>query len=367
MRRREAEAVHIPVREYILRLIRAGELSDGDPIDTEESLTHKFRISRRSVRTAIQGLVEEGYLRKLQGKGTFITPSELRNGLNRKSVAALKILIVLDRCEKLGSITDYYQDFIGGIAYQASLKGHTLVYFSPDSDPSRIFKIYEQEGCSGIIWLRAIDEFRRIVKKLDRLKIPQVLINRNIEGISSVSTNEDFAFFEMVDFFAKTGHRHVAFLNFNNPETIYANRTAYFRKYAEQAGILNHISVLNTTIYDCEEVLRAVFHNPNPPTSLILGGHSILVKSLSWLSSCRIPEDLSVICYNDSSEAISFKVPLSVYDDPRCEIGQKAMELLELLIEGRVAKGECRLVKGKLIIRRSCSIPAYLQNMLISS
>lgn len=363
MRRRETEAVHIPVREYILRRIRSGELSDGDPIDTEESLTHKFGISRRSVRTAIQGLVEEGYLRKLQGKGTFVTPSELRNGLNWKSVPALKILVVLDRSEKPGSITDYYQDFIGGIAYGASLKGHSLVYFSPDSDPDRIFKIYEKEGCAGIIWLRAIDELKAIIKKLDRLEIPQILINRSVEGISSVCTDEDFAFFEMLDFFVKTGHRQIAFLNFNSPEMIYANRAAYFRKYADQAGLSNYVSVLNTTIHDCEEVLRGAFHNSNRPTSLILGGHSILVKSLPWISSCHIPEDLSIICYNDSSEAISFQVPLSVYDDPRCEIGQKALELLELLIDGRAVKGECRLVRGKLIIRRSCSVPAYLRNM----
>ena len=362
MRRRPADAVHIPVREYILRLIRSGELADGDPVETEEALTQRFGISRRSVRTAIQGLVDEGYLKKLQGKGTFITPSELRQNFNRKPISKLKILVVLDRSEKLGSISDYYQDFIGGIAYGASLKGHNLVYYSPTPEFDTLFKIYEEEGCAGIIWLRAISPLQTLVRKLDRLGVSQVLINRRMDGISSVCTDEDSAFREIVDFLGRIGHRHIAFMNFSDPEPIYANRSAYFLKYVELAGLEKDSALFQSTLCDCPRVLESVFQNTNPPSALILGGHSILVKSLPWLSSRRIPENLSVLCYNDSPEAISFKTPLTVYDDPRIEIGKKALELLELLIQGQSMKGECRLVLGKLIARHSCAIPASLRN-----
>lgn len=363
MRRRETEAVHIPVREYILRRIRSGEFSDGDPIDTEESLTHKFGISRRSVRTAIQGLVAEGYLRKLQGKGTFVTPSELRNSFNRRPVSKLRILVIFAEHENQ-ALGGYYRDFIQGITYAASLKEHFLIYSIPIPDPDALLKLYEREGCSGIIWLKAVPSLNPVIKKLDSSGIPQVLINRNMNGISSVSTDEDSAFREIVDFLTGIGHRRIAFWNSDSNENIYMNRSSYFKKYIEDAGLAEDVVIQLVSSSDCVKKLDSVFAGTKQPTALILGGHQILLDSLAWLSRQCIPEALSVLCYNDSLEAVSFKTPLTVYSDPRNEIGEKALNLLEALIVGRAVKGDCRLAHGCIIARRSCAIPADLRGTM---
>ena len=54
----------------------------GDSIPTEQQLQEKYEISRSTVRQAINELVNEGYLVKKQGKGTFVSAArKLREDL----------------------------------------------------------------------------------------------------------------------------------------------------------------------------------------------------------------------------------------------------------------------------------------------
>jgi len=354
--------VHVQVREYILRLIRSGILAEGAPVETEESLTSRFGVSRRSVRAALQELVDQKYLYKIQGKGTFVTRAELRLDLNAQRPSKTKILLALDEEETCDQITSYHRDFIGGIAYAASLKGHQLVYAPPKRDAALLLELYQAEGCGGIIWLRADKRFHPAIGELASKGVPQVAINRTVPGIPSVSTDEESAFSEIVDFLKGIGHKRIAFLNVDSEESIYRTRSKLFADFMKKAGAKkDDCVVIEAGIKALIPALESAFHKPNQPTALVLGGHGILVHSLPWLSSLRIPEDVSVLCFNDSAEAMTFKVPLSVFSDPRNEIGRKAVELLELAIAGKAMNGERWLVKGDLIARRSCSIPKHLK------
>jgi len=52
--------------------IESGVLQPGDAIPTEMALMERYEISRATVRQAIQQLVNEGYLRRVKAKGTFV-------------------------------------------------------------------------------------------------------------------------------------------------------------------------------------------------------------------------------------------------------------------------------------------------------
>ncbi len=53
--------------------IRAGDWKPGDKIDSENSLMDIFRVSRNTAKKAIEELVQEGALFRIQGKGTFVS------------------------------------------------------------------------------------------------------------------------------------------------------------------------------------------------------------------------------------------------------------------------------------------------------
>jgi GntR family transcriptional regulator len=54
-----------------------GEYSLGEPIPTEEQLQKFYGVSRTTVRLALAKLVNEGYIRRQQGKGTYVNPRGL--------------------------------------------------------------------------------------------------------------------------------------------------------------------------------------------------------------------------------------------------------------------------------------------------
>lgn len=66
------------IKEMLLNQIQAMEPHAG--IESELLLANKYQVSRGTVKQAIQDLVKEGYLYRIQGKGTFVTaPRILRS------------------------------------------------------------------------------------------------------------------------------------------------------------------------------------------------------------------------------------------------------------------------------------------------
>jgi GntR family transcriptional regulator len=61
------------IRERIV----AGEYRPGQPIPTEDQLQKFYGVSRTTVRLALAKLVHEGYIRRQQGKGTYVNPKGL--------------------------------------------------------------------------------------------------------------------------------------------------------------------------------------------------------------------------------------------------------------------------------------------------
>lgn len=79
--------------DTIKQQILSGELKDSDKLMTEAELGESYHVSRITVRKAINILVENGYVTKKQGIGTFVTT----NKLNR--VIKNEILSFTEMCE----------------------------------------------------------------------------------------------------------------------------------------------------------------------------------------------------------------------------------------------------------------------------
>lgn len=67
------EKLYVQVYTIFLKKIESGEWADGSQIPSEDELCRIYDVSKVTVREAIQELVREGYLRRQQGRGTFVT------------------------------------------------------------------------------------------------------------------------------------------------------------------------------------------------------------------------------------------------------------------------------------------------------
>jgi GntR family transcriptional regulator len=64
--------LHVQLREHLLDLIERGELAPGQKLVRERELAAQHGVSLAPVRQAILDLVKDGYLDRVQGRGTFV-------------------------------------------------------------------------------------------------------------------------------------------------------------------------------------------------------------------------------------------------------------------------------------------------------
>lgn len=66
------EPLYLQLKKILRTAVVNGEYAQGQQIPTEQELMKQYNVSRITVRRAIQELINEKYLVKSQGKGTFV-------------------------------------------------------------------------------------------------------------------------------------------------------------------------------------------------------------------------------------------------------------------------------------------------------
>ncbi len=73
--------LYFQLKEIFLEKIENGELKEGDMIPSENELQQIYDVSRATVRNAIQLLVNEGFMEKKKGRGTFVKRRKIEEQL----------------------------------------------------------------------------------------------------------------------------------------------------------------------------------------------------------------------------------------------------------------------------------------------
>jgi len=79
--REDHQKLYLQLYAILKKKIENDEWVIGSKIPTEEELCRVFNVSRATVRTAVLELVRQGYLRRQQGRGTFVYRNIVSEGL----------------------------------------------------------------------------------------------------------------------------------------------------------------------------------------------------------------------------------------------------------------------------------------------
>ncbi|MCG3088066.1 GntR family transcriptional regulator [Sporosarcina cyprini] len=73
--------LYYQVKQRLEERVQSGEWKPGDKIDSENQLMETFNISRNTAKKAIEEMVQDGLLYRVQGKGTFVAHPKLEQSL----------------------------------------------------------------------------------------------------------------------------------------------------------------------------------------------------------------------------------------------------------------------------------------------
>ncbi|WP_025724510.1 GntR family transcriptional regulator [Acholeplasma granularum] len=77
-----SEPIYMIIQNDIKKDINDGVFQIGDLVPSENELKDKYNVSRMTVRQALNNLVNEGYLYRHKGKGTFISERKIEKNIH---------------------------------------------------------------------------------------------------------------------------------------------------------------------------------------------------------------------------------------------------------------------------------------------
>lgn len=154
------------------------------------------------------------------------------------------------------------------------------------------------------------------------------------------------------------GHRRIAMLGGRVELDSARLREAGFRDAMAAAGVPVDESLVRETRFNpeiAEQVATEILTLPEPPSALFAANDITAERAMRVARrlGLRLPEDLSVIGFDDIPEASHYDPPLTTVRQPLQRMGEEAMTLLLDLMAGRERDLHVRL-PVELVVRASC-------------
>ena len=221
----------------------------------------------------------------------------------------------------------------------------------------------------GVLIAPGNEQNPNVVAAVDRMKIPVVILDRDME------TKKDKIFFEHVSgvesatsSLLELGHKEIALILAQIDNRPKRRRIEGFRRGFKLHGLRvpeNLIVLLPTSMSSAYEAVSELLRLENRPTAIISQGTAILNETLNAINAAglRLPDDLSLLSIGDPPFARTYVPAISTL---RIDLDTVADESARLLL-GRIrgsAHPEPQLVHvdTDLIIRMSCGPAPVLKH-----
>jgi len=253
----------------------------------------------------------------------------------------------------------YYVEIMQGLARAASENGYGVLFVSPSFDPEdqiKQIKFLEKKKVEGIITSGCEPEAWRYLEKLHEREFP-VVVSENIAPtkITMVKT-DDFEGGRMAAaHLAELGHKKMLYFN---PQKAYNLRKEGFQQELRDRKL--------PAAFECqdENELRSILRNSERPTAIFAycDIDAMRIRAIAFEIKLRIPEDLSLIGFDDDVYSSFPDVALSTLRPQKQEVGRKSFQvLLKIIKEGDLENSV--LLKPGLIIRKTTAAPATGKGM----
>ena len=333
--------------EILKERIENGVWPENSFLPAERKLCQELGIGRGALLAIARELVSMGYIRLERGRGARVSPM-VKHGLRR-------ILVVENSNFSLSHSSEHLR-ILDGISTAAGSIGveMALSFADINSSTEPLIERYARGEYQGII---IVEHFK--VMDLDlllRYGIPTVVAN--LESAEKIPcTQVDFREVGRIagrELFAN-GHRNIGMLSGPAGNFIFKEMLAGLRgTLAEEEVELKTENIIfweNTVI---DEELIQWLNSPDRPDALFVARDWRAGKlyEICGKLNLRIPDDVSIISYDDLSWPSAANSGLSTVSEPAAEIGGKAVLMLKEWVETGKQPDSIK-VHGQLIRRNS--------------
>ncbi len=289
---------------------------------------------------------------KLIARELGYAPNAIARGLVTQQTRVIGVIVT--------SIADpFVAEVVRGIEETAADNNYRVFLGTSHADPTRevnLVKALREWRVDGVI--AASSRVGALyLPLLKEIGAPIVLINNQHEGayIHSVAVDNVQGGQLATRFLISQGHRVIGYFSGPSENSSSRDRLAGYQRALAEANILFDPLLVQpgNGLADAGQQVDHFFTHPPIPTAIFCYNDMTAISALSALKrrGLRVPDDISLIGFDNIEFASYLDPPLTTIHQPKHEMGRLAMRMLIDLLNGKDASNV--LVPVELIVRES--------------
>jgi LacI family repressor for deo operon, udp, cdd, tsx, nupC, and nupG len=237
----------------------------------------------------------------------------------------------------------FYLEILKGVEATARNAGYSVLMGNTENNPEREIEYFDmlRDGhADGMILMTGkLPAGRESPEAMTGLPVVVALEVVENCGLPHVMIDNVGASREAVRHLVSLGHERIAHVSGPVPEIMSMRRRDGYRLAMEEAGlplVAGYEVRGDYTLQSGEAACRKLFAAAEPPTAVFAANDEMAFGLINELRvmGLHVPEDVSVVGFDDLFLSQAFYPPLTTVSQPRAEIGQQAMTLLLEILAG---------------------------------
>lgn len=306
------------------------------------ALMNPEKVSQFTRHRVEQAAIEVGYFLHAPGRNS------------KRNESRTILVLVPDICDS------FFSDIIRGVEEVAAAKGYLVLIGDCAHQKEQTFiNLIVTKQIDGIVLLGSRPPFDASKEEQHNLP-PMVMANEFAPELELPTVHIDnlTAAFHAVNHLHELGHRRIACIAGPEGMSLCHYRQQGYIQALRRSGLIvdPHYIVRGNFTYEAgDRALKQLLSLSSPPTAIFCHSDITALGAMSQAKrlGLRIPQDLSIMGFDNISSSEFCDPPLTTMAQPRYNIGKEAMQLLLDQLQGRIVSCGSRLLDCELIVRGS--------------
>lgn len=263
-------------------------------------------------------------------------------------------------------LSQFYSVIAKSVEDTANKFGYHTILCNGDENPEKeleYLKVLKSNRVDGII-LTPTGKNSKYVQHLINSITKVVLLDRLIEGVDcdAVLVDNTNGAYKAVKHLIDQGYKKIGIVGGYLDRTTGAERLKGYLQAIEEAGIAKDDSLIKIGNFKKESgkrLTKELLEQSNKPEAIFATNIDMSMGALIAIKEMglTIPDDIGIVCFDDSDWALILEPPITVIKQPVYQLGSTAAELLIKKIENKETSlnHETKIITllTKLVIRNS--------------
>lgn len=255
----------------------------------------------------------------------------------------------------------FFNAVIESFKQRAEQFGYDMLFVSRNiiNEKKSYLDHFRHRGVDGVVVVCSVSDDPE-VKKLMESPLPTVIIDMHSSKSSVVYSDNSYGSVLAVDYLYSLGHRKIAHI-YGHQETYAGTERlkGFIKAHKKYQLDIPKSYIVNGGFFSLESGERAMkelLSLDDPPTAVYAAGDNMAIGAMKAIrgKGLSVPDDISVIGYDDIEIAQHIAPPLTTVKQNMNQLGSTAADLLLDQINDKTKLNKAVTIPVELIIRESC-------------